>query len=209
MSEKEKPEMDEAAAEAGEVEIEYLTHRKPTSKKKSTGAKVGSAPIKALQAQIEKKNVEIENLQQEAERMREEFLRNAADKENLRKRLEREKNDYFQYALADLLRELLTVLDNFERALDSGTEQDGPAFREGIDLIYRHYLDALRKRGVTPMDTELARFDPTLQQAFITEESEEVEEPTVSEVLQKGYMLHGRLLRPAMVKVAVPKKKED
>jgi len=127
--------------------------------------------------------------------------------ENLKKRLEREKADYLQYSLSELLLELLVVLDNFERAL-SAAEQgaDGNAFRDGIELIYRMYLNILLKKGVQPIEIKDGAFDPNLYHAMATEESDQVKDPKVAEVLQKGYMLHNRLLRPALVKVLVPRK---
>lgn len=209
MNKKKEPETEIEDSETGDVEIEYLTHKKPVSKKRSSSARSPAHADKELKSRIEEQDTEIKTLTEEVEKLRLEYLRSAADKENLRKRLEREKSEYFQYALSDLLREFLGVLDNFERALETGPDMDNASFREGVELIYRQYLDSLKKQGVTPIDTPLEHFDPTNQQAFITEESDEVSEPTVIEVLQRGYRLHDRLLRPALVKVAVPKKGDN
>jgi molecular chaperone GrpE len=129
-----------------------------------------------------------------------------ADKENIRKRFEREKSEYYDYALSEFLRELLEVLDNFERALESQDEEVGQSFREGVQMICKQYRDLLLKQGVVPIDIEDKKFDPHLHQAFMTEESDEVDEPEVSQELQKGYKLHNRLLRPSLVKVTVPRK---
>jgi len=127
--------------------------------------------------------------------------------ENLRKRLEREKDEFYQYALSELLIELFDVLDNLERALETQSKGNGKSFREGIEMIYKQYQDLLMKQGVKPIEIKEKKFDPHLHQAFMTEESEDVEEPEVAEELQKGYTLHNRLLRPALVKVLVPKKR--
>jgi molecular chaperone GrpE len=129
--------------------------------------------------------------------------------ENLRKRFERERADYLQYALGEFLRELLAVLDNFERALKNRDQTDGKTFQEGVDLIYRQYLDLLKKQGVRPIELADRKFDPAVHHAVLTEESDDVKEPEVAEVLQVGYWLQDRLLRPAMVKVLVPRKGEQ
>jgi len=100
----------------------------------------------------------------------------------------------------------LVIQDNFERALSHDQDEDCQSLREGIALIYKQFLDLLKRQGVEPIELEDDKFDPRIQQAFITEESDEISEPTVSEELQKGYRLHDRLLRPAMVKVLMPKK---
>jgi molecular chaperone GrpE len=104
------------------------------------------------------------------------------------------------------MKELLSVLDNFERALQSVPGSDPAGFQEGIGLIHKQLTDLLRRRGVTPIEAADAAFDPAIQQAIITEASDEVEEPRVAEELQRGYRLHDRLLRPALVKVLVPGK---
>jgi len=195
---------------AQEIEIEYLTGKKPSTRKKS--AEEGPSDPdreKSLKSKLKKKDVEIDRLSEENDKLRGEYLRCAADKDNLRKRLEREKNEFFQYALAELLKEVLAIQDNFERALESEADKTGAGLREGIELIYKQVSDLLQKQGVAPIASEGGRFDPTTQQAFMSEESEEVEEPMVSEELQKGYMIQDRLLRPALVKVAIPKKKEN
>ncbi len=126
--------------------------------------------------------------------------------DNLRKRMEREKAEFFQFALADLLKELLSVLDNFERALQSAPGSDPAGFQEGVGLIHKQLTDLLRRRGVTPIEAADTAFDPSIQQAIVTEASAEVEEPKVAEELQRGYRLNDRLLRPALVKVLVPGK---
>jgi molecular chaperone GrpE len=166
-----------------------------------------SQAVKHLKEKLKKREAEIKHLKKEAEDLKDQYLRKLADVENLRKRLEREKSDYFQFALSEVLLEFLSILDNFERALQaSGGDADGKTFREGIDLIYRMSMNLLAKRGVQPIEIKDGHFDPTLHHAMAMEESAEVQEPRVTEELQKGYMLHNRLLRPSLVKVIVPKK---
>jgi molecular chaperone GrpE len=161
---------------------------------------------KILKDKLSTRESEIKLLKAENKTLKEEFLRKVADMENLRKRLEREKSEFYQYALSELLKELFDVLDNFERALETQNKGNGKSFREGIEMIYKQYQDLLMKQGVEPIEIKEKKFDPRFHQAFITEESEDVAEPEVVEELQKGYTLHNRLLRPALVKVAIPKK---
>lgn len=167
-----------------------------------------SDEAKALKNKLRKRESEINALKEENKSLKEEYLRQIADKENLRKRLEREKNEYYLYALSDFLKELLDVLDNFERALQNKDKASGESFSEGIGMIYKQYRDVLARQGVSPIEIEEKIFDPNLHQAFLSEESEDVDKPEVSEELQRGYTLHDRLLRPALVKVVVPKKEK-
>ena len=190
------------------VKIEQKEQREKTENiiDKEKELKTRQDKTKALKDKLKNRESEIKLLKKENEELKEEYLRKIAEMENLRKRLDREKSDFYQYALSEFLKELFVVLDNFERALESQNEGNGKNFREGIEMIYKQYLDLLMKQGVTPIEIKEKKFDPYLQQAFITEESEDVEEPVVIEELQKGYTLHNRLLRPALVKVIVPKK---
>jgi molecular chaperone GrpE len=182
------------------------TEVKPAEKKEKAH-KAAQDKTKIFKDKLDKQESEIKELKKENEKLKDEYLRKAAEMENLRKRLEREKNEFYQYALSELLKELLVVLDNLERALETQSKGNGKSLREGVEMIYKQYQDLLMKQGVKPIEIKEKKFDPHLQQAFITEESEDVEEPEVIEELQRGYTLHNRLLRPALVKVSVPKKK--
>lgn len=182
-----------------EIEIEYIIDKDIEHEDKQN-------ETKTLKNKLKKKETETKKLKKEMKKIKEDYLRAIADKENARKRLEREKNEFYQYALIDLLKELLVVLDNFERAIKSKAQRDTKSFREGIELIYKQCLRLLIKQGVTPIESKGKKFDPHFHQAFITEESDGVEDAEVIEELQQGYTLHNRLLRPALVKVVVPKK---
>ncbi len=129
------------------------------------------------------------------------YLRTVADFENYRKRSDREKDDFRKYAVTNLLRDLLPVLDNFDRALDHAEE--GDEFHQGVLLIYKQLYDILQKAGLKPIDDVNVRFNPNIHEAVIREEDPSVPSQTITAVLQKGYFLHDRLLRPALVKVAV------
>jgi molecular chaperone GrpE len=142
-----------------------------------------------------------EGLVKENRELKDRVLRTLADYENYRKRADREKQDYFKYALADTIRDLLPILDNFDRALDHAEEGDD--FHKGVSLIYKQLFDVLKRHGVKVIDEGNVRFDPNIHEAVVREDNESVPSHTVVAVLQKGYFLHDRLLRPAMVKVAV------
>jgi molecular chaperone GrpE len=137
----------------------------------------------------------------EAQEMRDRYLRTLADFDNFRKRSEREKADFKRYAVAESIRELLPVLDNFDRALEHAEE--GDEFHKGVLMIYKQLFDVLQRSGLKPIDETNVRFDPNIHEAVVREEDSSVPSHTVVAILQKGYFLHDRLLRPALVKVAV------
>jgi len=137
----------------------------------------------------------------ETEQLRDRYLRLLADFENFRRRTEREKTEFYKYAMAGLLKDLLPVLDNFDRSLEHAEEGDD--FHKGVLLIYKQLYDILQKHGLKPIEESGVPFDPNIHEAVVREEDPSVPSHTVSAVLQKGYFLHDRLLRPAMVKVAV------
>ena len=141
----------------------------------------------------------------EAERQRDEYydllLRKTAEFDNFRKRTERERQSVSEAAAADLIAELLPLVDDFERALRVGAGEDN-AYRRGVELIYQRLQDVLQKRGVRPIEALGADFDPYFHQAVSHEPAEGRREGEVIEEFRKGYMLGDRLLRPTMVKVA-------
>ena len=140
-------------------------------------------------------------LEKERDMLKEQLLRAVADFDNYRKRIDRERRELSEYAAADVLLELLPIIDNFERALQTPAGGDD-AFKKGVELIHKQMIDLLRKRGVTLIDALGADFDPNVHQAVIHEPSDEHREGEVMQELQRGYKLGDRLLRPAMVKVA-------
>jgi len=202
-------EIDGLEETADEVEYEPIREGEPFPEKKDrTGVRPHGDEEKGLKPRLKKKEAELKALKKDHDELKDKYLRVLAEMENLRKRFDRERAEYLQYALSEFLREVLVVLDNFERALKTRDQADGRSFQEGVDMIYRQYLDMLKKKGVRPIELADKKFDPAVQQAVLTEESDEVEEPEVAEELQRGYWLQDRLLRPAMVKVLVPRKRE-
>lgn len=145
----------------------------------------------------------VERLERELAELRDRSVRTLADFDNFRKRADRERIETKRYALLEPMRELLEVLDNLERAVEAGGAADD--LRQGVDMIVRQLGDMLRRHGVEAIEAEGRPFDPNLHEAVSREDSAEVAEPTVARELQKGYVLHDRLLRPARVAVAVPR----
>jgi molecular chaperone GrpE len=132
----------------------------------------------------------------------EDRLRRAwAEFENARRRAERDRSDFVQYAAMDVVKALLPVLDDFERALK--TETADKDYAKGVELIYGRFYDALKRLGLEPIETAGQMFDPNHHEAMQREQTEDAEDQAILGELQRGYNFKGRLLRPAWVKVAV------
>jgi len=129
------------------------------------------------------------------------LLRRAAEFENFRRRAERERAEIIEFAASEIVRELLPVLDDFERALKVSSA--GQEYAKGMALIYQRLLEALKRHGLEPVPSEGQKFDPHLHHAVETAPAEGVEDQTILEEKCPGYNFRGRLLRPAMVKVAL------
>lgn len=127
------------------------------------------------------------------------YLRLMADFQNYKKRVEKEKSDLYSYANEKLVTEMLVVTDNFERALQHDGADDG--FKEGMEMIFKQLTDVLEKAGLAEINALGEDFDPNFHNAVMTEESDEYESGKVSGVMQKGYTLNGKVIRPSMVKV--------
>ncbi len=130
------------------------------------------------------------------------LLRKTAEFDNYRKRVERERREQAEYAAADVLTDLLPLIDDLERALLVDSNAGVDAYRKGVELIHKQMLDLLRRRGVTAIDAVGQQFDPHLHQAVSHETVPGHPEGEVVEQFRRGYKLRDRLLRPAMVKVA-------
>jgi len=146
---------------------------------------------------------EFETLKAERNRLYEAWLRTSADFDNYRKRTEREREEFRQYAMEALLFQMLPVLDNFERALGSLPPELPRGFVEGVTLIYKQLQDVLAKQGLTPLSTVNQQFDPHLHEAVETEARPDLAHHQIIGEVQKGYKLGKRVLRPALVKVCV------
>ena len=152
-----------------------------------------SADTAALQSELAKLRTENQTLLDRLARAQAEF-------ENARRRAQREQQEYRDFALTEAVRTLIPILDSFDRAL--GSPAAGEEFRSGMELIDRQLHDALGKLGVTEVGSEGKPFDPTVHEAIEMVDTDQVPDHHVFQELQRGYLLKGRLLRPAMVRVA-------
>lgn len=144
----------------------------------------------------------LERLQKEASEMRELAQRKQAELENYRKRMERERLDLARYAGADVVKEVLPVLDNLERAQSYAAGSSDEQLRDGVALVHRQLQEILNRLGLTEVESQGKPFDPNFHEAVSQNETEEHPDGTVLSVFQKGYLFKDRLLRPAMVSVA-------
>jgi molecular chaperone GrpE len=143
-------------------------------------------------------------LRRERDEMHDKWMRSVAEFDNYRRRTDRERRELSEAAAADLIRELLPIVDNLERALASSEasgDAEGPLHR-GVELIHKQLLDALRKRGAEPFDSVGRDFDPAWHEAVAHEPANGVRDDEIVAELRRGYRLGSRLLRPAQVKVA-------
>jgi molecular chaperone GrpE len=150
----------------------------------------------------DEESAEVEELRGQVAQLQQRLMRTLADFENYRKRTEREKETLRRMGIFDVVKDFLGVIDNLERAMgSSGTVED---LKQGLEMVLRQQEEVLRRHGVNRIEAVDEPFDPTLHEAVTRTESDEVEVPTVIDEMQSGYLLHERLLRPAMVTVAVP-----
>jgi len=161
------------------------------------------ARVAELTAKVDSLEKELEKVSREARENHENWLRALADFENYRKRTEREWSKRVKEAGEELIVRLLPVLDSFERAFDAGEESDDdPSFREGMRLVYRQLKSVLENCGVSVVDPVGEAFDPALHEALMQVDSGEHPSEHVVQVLEKGYRLGEKVLRPAKVSVA-------
>ena len=156
-----------------------------------------SAPVAAAEGGT------VPDVQRERDEYYDRLLRKTAEFDNYRKRIERERQAASEAAAADLVKDLLPLMDDLERALKAEAGADGAeTYRRGVELIYKRLEDILRRRGVRPIEALGADFDPNFHEAVIYDPAAGRREGEVIEDFRRGYMLGDRLLRPSMVKVA-------
>ena len=143
---------------------------------------------------------ETEKLRKELGELNDKYLRVVAEYQNFRRRTEKEKQDIYAFGNEKIVSDMLNVIDNFERALVTETADEG--FKEGMRLIFKQFQDLLAKNGVKEIEALGQEFDPNFHNAVMTEDSTEYDSGCVTQVLQKGYTLNDRVVRPSMVKVA-------
>lgn len=160
--------------------------------------------IEEQQQMLEGFQKELEEQRKVAQENHENYLRARADVENTRRRARNEREQALKYAVVPLLETLLPVLDNFERALEAADESNDEAqtLKEGVEMVYRHFLQVLSEGGLTMIEAEGKPFDPHYHNAVMQVEDAEVESGIVVEELQSGYCYLDRVIRPTMVKVS-------
>ena len=166
------------------------------------GPPVQDERLALLEEQLAKQRERALRAEEQCGRAQEALLRKAADFDNLKRRTEKEKTDFFKFALAETFHDLLAVLDNFERALHHADASSQGDFKVGIEMIARQLSEVLKKYGVSEVPAKGLTFDPNVHEAVVREETGAVAPGTILAVLQRGYFLNDRLLRPARVKVA-------
>jgi molecular chaperone GrpE len=161
-------------------------------------------PAAGSLSQLDAVTAERDRLLEEKNELVELVRRRQAEFDNFRKRAEREKSEVLEFAHSDSVRAILPILDDFERALKAPTADK--VYARGMELIYQRLGEALKKLGLETITTKGLKFDPHVHHAVDMVETSDVEEQTILDEYQPGYNFRGRLLRPAMVKVAVAKK---
>ena len=164
------------------------------------------APVAELPADLP---AAYQKLLAEKQELYDRLLRKQAELENFRKRAQREKDDFLQHATADLIRGLLPTLDSFDRALKHRDSSVPERFYQGMELIHDGLLEVLRRAGVAAIETVGKLFDPHYHEAVETVEASGYRDHEIVEELQRGYKLKHRLLRPAIVKVAIAPRKAN
>lgn len=161
-------------------------------------------PSESIEDQEEQTVNEVEELQQKLSTLGEQLLREQAEMQNVRRRAQRDVESAHKFALEKFATELLSVVDNLERAIGAidAEDESQKAVAEGLELTLKTFIDVLTKHSVVPVDPEGQPFDADLHQAVSMVPNAEVEPNTVINVFQKGYTLNGRLIRPAMVVVS-------
>ena len=154
-----------------------------------------------LEGQLSALAAEREQFAAEKADLQERLLRARAEFDNARRRFEQQRSEYLQFAAMESVREMLPILDDFERALKVDTADRD--YAKGVELIYQRMADTLKKLGLEPIETAGQKFDPNLHQAVERVETEDAEDQAILGEFQRGYNFKGKLLRPAMVKVAV------
>ncbi|MCQ2565530.1 MAG: nucleotide exchange factor GrpE [Clostridia bacterium] len=183
-----------------EQKKEELKEEKTEQQTEETPEENTSEPENTEEKKEEKTEEKPAEKKEEDEDLNTRYMRLMADFQNFRRRTEKEKSDIYAYGNEKLVSDMLPILDNFERALAAAPE--GDKFTEGMELIYKQMVDALKKNKVEEIEAEGKVFDPNMHNAVMRQAKEGAESDTVITVLQKGYTLNGKVVRPSTVIVA-------
>jgi len=187
-------------------EEDHAKDGKPAAPPKKAKPEPRKSSGKIFQQQLDEQAEIIQKVVAERDEFKDKYLRNLAEIDNFRKRVKKEKEEYQKFALGEFFIDLLPVMDNLERALSTSrqeTQASAPII-SGVEMIHKQLVDLLKKHHVTEIAAEGKPFDPNFHQALTREEREDIDEPLVAEVYQRGYMYFDKLLRPTLAKVAVP-----
>ena len=211
MSKKEKNDQQETKEK---IEKEEIIENKDESLEESNSTKNDETQVEADIAEEENEESEEERLQEEVRTLKEDKIRVLAEMENLRKRFDREKIDSIKYGSVNFARDILSPGDNLERALSAiNQEEDHPQsiknLIEGLKMVQKEFSSALEKNGISKINSMNEKFDPNLHQAMMEVERDDLDEGIVVQEIQTGYMMHDRLLRPAMVGVSKKPKQNN
>ena len=189
-----KKDKDKETQSESEIEIEDISSEAEPEDAEDAGAEEGgSSEEKAAEAEKEVKASE------EDEAWGDKYARLMADFQNYKKRTEKEKADVYSFANEKIMTDLLQVIDNFERAL--GSECQDQAYADGMQMIFKQLTDILKGAGLEEIEAVGHDFDPNFHHAVLTDSNPDFDSGKVTEVLQKGYKLNGKVIRPSMVKV--------
>lgn len=196
-----------AEAQAGEASDAADAAAADTGAEGAADAEAGTADAQAeagaeeADAEAEQDPAaELEALKKQLAEGVERMKRLQADFENFRRRTRQEKEELSSMVVQDFIKELLPMLDNFDRAM-AAEATDAVKFQQGVEMIYNQLTDVLKNRGLELIDTKAAKFDPNFHQAVMRVENPELEDETIAMELQKGYMVKGKVIRPSMVQV--------
>ena len=211
MNKKEKNDQQETKEK---IEKEEIIENKDENLEESNSTKNDETQVEADSTEEENEESEEERLQEEIRILKEDKIRVLAEMENLRKRFDREKIDSIKYGSVNFARDILSPGDNLERALSAiNQEEDHPQsiknLIEGLKMVQKEFSSALEKNGISKINSMNEKFDPNLHQAMMEVERDDLDEGIVVQEIQTGYMMHDRLLRPAMVGVSKKPKQNN
>jgi molecular chaperone GrpE len=197
--------------EEKKIETDVETKEVDSAKKKLKKTETAKKHKKKSHDLIKEMKAKLKAAQEESKETYDRFLRISAEFENYKKRSAREMNEFRKFANESLIKELLSVVDNLERAINSSSDarQANSGLVEGVNMTLKEMLKIFEKFNVRPVESLKKHFNPSFHQAVMTEETDDYAEHIVINELQKGYMMHDRLLRPAMVVVSTPKAKSN
>ena len=211
MNNKEKNDQQETKEK---IEKEEIIENKDENLEESNSTKNDEPQVEADSTEEKNEESEEERLQEEVRTLKEDKIRVLAEMENLRKRFDREKIDSIKYGSVNFARDILSPGDNLERALSAiNQEEDHPQsiknLIEGLKMVQKEFSSALEKNGISKINSMNEKFDPNLHQAMLEVEKDDLDEGIVVQEIQTGYMMHDRLLRPAMVGVSKKPKQNN